>query len=248
MNCAQMYELGDKDIYKYHPWDPRNWSSASQFNVIFSIILLIDSILGFILALTPERAGYIWSFTSGTGIFELFFPIIVTLAILAISPVLNRDIDESPFFGAILIKIFLFLGSAQFTLLGIIGEFILDLGCSILIVTVLVFNILFDMDQPFNYINLMLLGLGFFVMQFILDIILLGWEISYAWILLILGGLAITILLLHQKKRLIGSILAIVLLILNNYILPMGISSLGVGSLILLSSSILLLISNIPGV
>jgi hypothetical protein len=61
-----------------------------------------------------------------------------------------------------------------------------------------------------------------------------------------LGGLGFGIFLIFRKRIFSGALILIILLILNNYILPYGIDSLGAGSLILLASSILLLISNLP--
>ncbi|MFO8018345.1 MAG: hypothetical protein R6U96_06890 [Promethearchaeia archaeon] len=244
-----MYELdNEKDVPIYNPWDPHNWSTACQFNLTFSVILFLDLGIGRAFGFHSTNGGYLWNIFSGYELTNYLFPLVTYCTILALSPVLNTDIDDSPFFGAILVKILLFLGSAQFTLIGIIAEFILDLGYSVLIVTVLIFNILFAMEQPSHHSLLMVLGIALFVIQLVLDVAISGWCIGYVWIILILGGLALAIFLIRQKKTLIGSVLSITLLVLNNYILPMGINSLGVGSLIILASAILLLISNILGV
>jgi hypothetical protein len=221
--------------YKYNPLNPLNWSILTQISVIISIVLIIDWILGFNVPVSSiERLSFLAKISGNNEFFVRVFPLISIIIVLIITPMLNKEIDDTPFYGVILIKINLYLGYCQYTLLGNYGEFILTLTCSVVIVVVLVFMTFFEIDEPVNHVQAMLIALIILVANFLVNILVYsptyGWRIHETWaliyILISFGG----ILLIHKKYELLGALPILIIALLNDYVVDFAINGFDAGA------------------
>ncbi len=228
--------------YKYNPMDPRNWRLFCAINILTSILLVIDWLLGITFSEDPISFSFLARTFTENEIFLKTLPLIIALTILSLSPFLNEQIDGAPFFGAITIKFLLYLGSCQYTIVGRIGETVLDTSCTVLIVWVFVYMTILELPNPLNYVQAFLIGFCFLIMHLITNILLFGWMVDETWglifVLTSLGGL----FLIYKDKLLVGALIIFVMTILNDYILPYTLSGYDVGQEILTFLSLLLII------
>lgn len=232
--------------YSYSVFNPLHWTSIAKANFILSLLLLADLIIGLHLGLDPLNSSYFTRTISANVIFEYFIPLTFCLIFLAFTLLLNEEIDDYPYFGVVLVKIMLYLGGIQFTLLGYIAEFILDLACSIIIIGVLVFAIVFDTKQPLNKIQAILLGIFLLLIHTLINIIFLGFRINEIWAIIFIVLVSVGAFLIHKNISFIPAIVILILVIVNNYFIAFGINGVGAGTLILLVASIMIMIRDFP--
>ncbi len=158
------------------------------------------------------------------------------------SPWLNRPVSNSAFFGAIAIKILLYVGSVQFTILGLIVEFVLNLVCSFAIGLVLFLIVIGQIEEPLNSVETLLLGAGILAANFGVNVLIYGWRINETWSVFFLIVVAFGILALYKKWEFVGAIIIFVMAIINDFIVPFDLSGFGVGASIVSLTGLFLLI------
>ncbi|MHA1342893.1 MAG: hypothetical protein ACTSQG_02830, partial [Promethearchaeota archaeon] len=204
---------------------------------------IIDLIIGFYIENKPINYSFLANIFPDNNFFIGILSLIVVLIIILLTPFLNEEIDENPFFVAIIIKIILYLGSSQYTFLGRVGEIILNLSCTVVIVIVLVFITIIELEEPINYIQVLLLGIILLTINFILNIFYYGWRIEETWaIIFIFFSLGSILLMKNQKLFIVGVSIIFFMTILNDYIISFGLSGLDAGSELLKFTSLLLII------
>jgi len=231
--------------YKYNPLDPRNWTLFCKVVVISSILLIIDWILGLNIQIESIELSFFAENFTDTDFFIKIFPLVALIIILVLIPFLNKDMDESPFFGAIIIKVILYLGSCQYTILGKIGEFILSLSCSILIVVVLVFIILIETEEPINKIQVLIFGLILLIVHLIINIFIFSWRFEETWGLIFILTILAGILLIQRNLSLIGGLLIFIITIIIDYIIAYDLNGLDAGLELLKFASLFIVISSV---
>jgi len=216
--------------YQYNPLNPLNWTLLTIINVSCCIILFIDWLLGFNVPIDSINTSFLTNITGNNEFFLRVFPIFSLIFVLLISPWLNREIDDSPFYGVILIRVILYLGSCQYTFLGEIGEFVLTLTCSVVIVTVLVFMTFFSIEDPVNHVQGMLIALILLFVNFLVNLIVFGWRIEETWASLYIVISIIGIFLIHKDYIIIGALPIFIMAIFNDYIITFDINGFDVGA------------------
>lgn len=232
--------------YSYSVFNPLHWTSIAKGNFILSLLLLVDLIIGLNLVLEPLNSSYFTRNVNDGAIYEFLIPLFSYVIFLLFSIVLNEDIDDYPYFGVVAVKSMLYLGGIQFTILGYIAEFILDLICSIIIIGVLVFAIVFDTKQPLNSIQAILLGIFLLLIHTLINIIFLGFRINEIWAIIFILLVSVGAFLIHKNISFIPAIVILILVIVNNYFIAFGINGVGAGTLILLGASIMIMIRDFP--
>ncbi len=216
--------------YKYNPLNPLNWSILTLVNVICSILLIIDWIIGFNIPIADINRSFLANATGGNEFFIRIFPIIALIIVLLISPLLNKEIDDTPFFGVIIIKIVLYLGSCQYTTMGDWVESILTFTCSVVIVVVLVFMTFFEIDEPVNHVQGMLIALVILGVDFLVNSLISGWRINETWALIYILVSFFGIFLIHKDFELIGACAILFMAIINDYVVDFGIDGFDAGA------------------
>ncbi len=175
--------------------------------------------------------SFLAKITSGNEFFLRIFPLIALIIVLVITPLLNKEIDDTPFFGVILIKIVLYLGSCQYTILGEIGVTLLTLSGTVIIIALLVFITFFQIEEPVNHIQGMLLGLIIILAEFIVNITIYGWRVDFeTWAIIYIAISFIGILLIQKKYSLIGALPILIIALLNDYVISFALSGFDAGS------------------
>lgn len=226
-------------------WNPKNWTFFSYVNFIFSLLLLIDGIIGLLIqpeiVSLPHLLLYIPQLISSL----YYLPVFAAGLILLFSSLLNEKLDKSPFYTVIIIKIILYLLSIQYTLLGIIAEFILDLSTSIILVLILINITILENDLPMRNIAAMGLGIILVASNLFLDILVTGITENAIWGLVYLIVSVSGIFLIRQNQIKIGAIAIFIVAILNDYILFYEVKGFGVGTEILKFLSLLFFLYDI---
>jgi len=229
--------------YKYNPWDPRNWNLFAQLNFILALLLISDWTLGMLLGYGPTHFSYFARIFQGVEIFEYYFPLIFYVGILLLTPFLDRELEETPFYGAILIKILLFMFACQYTLLGEIARFLLGLACSVVIVVVLVFSVVLEVRMSLDYVQVIGMGIFFLAVHWILNLIFYGFRANEWWAILLISVSILGMLILRFDKIRLGGLILLILFVLNNYIVPFELSGLDVGAFLIFTCAILVIIA-----
>jgi hypothetical protein len=216
--------------YKYNPLNPFNWSILTLINVICVALLIIDWIIGFSVPIADISTSFLTDVTGGNEFFLRIFPLIALIIILLLSPLLNKEIDDTPFFGVIIIKVVLYLGSNQYTIMGDWVESILTFTCSVVIVVILVFMTFFEIDEPVNHVQGMLIALGILAVDFIVNSLIFGWRINETWALIYISIAFFGILLIHKDYVLIGALAILVMAIFNDYVVDFDLNGFDAGA------------------
>jgi len=231
--------------YKYNPFNPKNWTLLCKINIILSIILILDWIFGYINNFKPISYSFLSETFDKSSLFILIIPLITIIIIMMSSVLLNDDIFGTPIFGVILIKLMLNIGACQFTLFGDISERILQLICSIVIGIVFVFVILFETEDENYFITAMWFGILLITVNFIIFTFLALQVFMLYWSILFISICVISTYLIKKKRYLIGAIIILVFIIINDYIISSGLNGFKIGIELLRLIAILLIIREI---
>ena len=231
--------------YKYNPLNPLNWSIFCKATFILSILLIIDWIIGMSANIDIIKMSYLASAFSEIDFLSLILPIIIFSLILVMIPFLNDEMEGKPFYGAILIQILLDLGGSYFTLLGTITASILNTVCTIFIVTVLVFVIFFETEDASYYIQAFSIATILLGAHFLFNLALNSFRLNEIWAIIVISISALGLLLIKKEQLIIGSLPILVIIIINDYIVPFGLSGFSVGAEILKFGCALLFIKGL---
>ena len=231
--------------YIYNPLNPLNWSLFRQVTVAISIVLFIDWILGFSIASEKINYSYLAEIFPDNYFFITFLPLLTIIGVIGLSSLQTKEFFDMSFYSAVFIKVLLHLGSTQFTLLGHYAGFALDTICSAVIIAILVFNIILEVSEPIDYADMLSIGgilISFHLFLNYLSSQTLDQRLETTWGLFYLLIIMISIDLIIKKHVYFGAVLLLGIGILNNYILPFGLSGFEAGSEIILFIGLFLFI------
>ncbi|MHA1147519.1 MAG: hypothetical protein ACTSR8_04675 [Promethearchaeota archaeon] len=231
--------------YRYNPLNPLNWSIFCKVTFILSILLIIDWIIGISIDLDLIEKSYLASTFSGINLLSLILPIIIFSLILVMTPFLNDEMEGKPFYGAILIQVMLELGGSNFTVLGTISQNILDLCCIVFIVTVLVFVIFFETEDASYYIQAFSIAIILLVAHFLFNLAFNNFRCNEIWAIIVISISSLGLFLVKKEQLIFGSLSIIVIIIINDYVVPFGLSGFNVGTEILKFGCALLFIKGL---
>jgi len=232
-----------------HTINPKNWTFFCCLIFILSILLIIDLILGVIFQAPIVNYSYLSIFFPNNDFFLRILPLIILLIILLLAPFLNQQLANAPFFMAIIIIVLIYLAGIQYTLLGVICEFFLTTGCSIIIFLILINIIIFENDDFIDTVSVFLIGVALLTVHLTVNIINLFDSIQLIWGIIYLSTIILGIILILKQHILIAAIPIFIFSVLNGYILdyflPVGLSGFDVGSSLILLGSLFLIIQQL---
>ncbi len=226
-------------------WDPRNWTTFSYINFIFSILLIIDWIVGLIFPESMIYQSYLYSAFPEMDLFSLVIPIISLVVIMLLSPLLSEKLDKSPFFTAIGILVKLSTCVNQHTIIGRVGELIVSLSCSVILVLNTINMTVLENEGPISNIGAMIIGVGLLMLNLLTNIVLFGLRINEIWgIIFVAMALLGTIIISLQRIKL-GAIPIFVACVLNDYVFQFGLGGFNAGAELLKFFSLFLVVYDI---
>ena len=217
-------------VYTHIPTRPRDWSLFRKITVAVTIILFIDWILAWYIPPDNIRYSYLGEIFPSNLALIMPIPIIMIVFIIICSIYQTNEFLDTPFYSAIIIKVLLNFGATQFTLLGRIGVEVLDIVCTVVIVAVFVFNILFEVAQPINYSEMLIIGISLLGLNYLVNSIVYTGRINEIWggiyLLLVVNGL----ILINKKYVLAGAGLLLFMSIMNNYVVSFELTGFETGA------------------
>lgn len=226
-----VYEKGFKTEIpmRQNIWNPKNWTIFCKLNLILSIVLLIDWMIGLLIPNLMYSRSYLYSILPDSYLFLIIVPLFSIIAILILSPLLNEKLDKSPFFIAILISIILSIGINQYTIVGYIGRTILSLSMAIVLALFCINITILENKEPISNIGAVILGILLVMINLIVSIIVFGIRLNEVWgiffaLIAIFGAI-----LMRMEYIKLGGIPIFICCVLNDYLLPFGLSGFNAG-------------------
>lgn len=209
-------------------WNPRNWTILCYINLGLAILLFIDWVCGLGGSIVP-RFSFLASTFPGIPFFHLPLSLIIVLLIALLSLGLNEKLNSAPLFTAVAILGLAFLGVNQYTLLGRIGDTLLGIECSVVLVLFAINLTLYENQKPITNLHALFLGVILLSASLLLNSFIFGWRIDEIWgifyVGLVLGG----ILLVRFGKVLLGAFPILLSTVANDYFLSYHITGFEAG-------------------
>lgn len=221
-----------------------NWSLFCKINLICSIILIADWAIGISSGDAVLKHSFLTSIYPDAYLRNAV-PLISFIVILSITPLLNKEINGSPFFLAVFITIVLYLGGSQYTALGIAAQFSLKLTCSIIISIILFMIVLLRIEQPVSPLQL-LTGAFFILLADILIRYFSGSGGTGPWAPAYLTVILSGIFIIKRRHLFTGAAIIFIIALLNNYLIKTPVTGFDTGANILKTSALLIALRTFP--
>lgn len=228
--------------YHYNPLNPINWSLFSLVAIISSSLLIIDWILGLLYQYPVDKSSFLANIFNTNIFFTKIFPLITLFLIIGLGLFAHEDFNEKPFFIAIIIKLLSYFGLCTYTFLGYVAEFILNIGCWFLIIMVLIFIYLFDIEYPIEKNQGIIIGVCFLTASFLLHLFFYGWRMNEAWGLVYLITCYVGYFIIKREHQLIGGLPILIISFFNNYVVPFELDGLKIGADLMLIISLFIIV------
>jgi len=231
--------------YAHIPIKPREWSLFRKITITICIVLFIDWILAWYIPPDNIRHSYLGEIFPDNPALIAPLPFLMIVFIIICSIFQTNELLDTPFYSAVMIKVILNFGVTQFTLLGRIGVEVLDIVCTVVIVAVFVFNIIFEVAQPIQYAEMLLIGIFLLGINYFTNSLVYTGRFNEIWggiyLLIVLFGL----LLINKKHVFIGAIILLSIGIINNYVVSFELSGFETGAEIIMYIGLFLFINPI---
>lgn len=217
-------------VYTHIPIRPRDWSLFRKITIAVTIILFIDWILAWYVPPDNIQYSYLVDIFPNNMALIIPIPLIMIVFIIICSIFQTNEFLDTPFYSAIVLKVLLNFGVTQFTILGRIGVEVLDIVCTVVIVAVFVFNILFEVAQPINYSEMSIIGISLLGLNYLVNSIVYTGRINEIWGGIYLLVVVIGLILINKKYVFAGACLLLFMGIINNYVVSFELTGFETGA------------------
>ncbi len=107
---------------------------------------------------------------------------------------------------------------------------------------VLFFIIILEVEEPFDSVKALTLGLVILAVNLGVNFLINGWRTNETWGALFIIIVAIGITTLYKKWTLAGTLLIVAIAVINDYIVPFKLGGFGIGASIVSLSGLFMLI------
>ena len=228
--------------YSHIPTKLREWSLFRKITITICIVLFIDWILAFYVPLDSVRYSYLGEIFPDNPALIAPLPFLMIIFIIICSIGQTDEFLDTPFYSAVMIKVILNIGVTQFTLLGRIGVEVLDIVCTIVMVAIFVFNIIFEVSQPITYAEMIIIGIFLLGLNYFVNSLIHTGRFNEIWGGIYLIVVVIGAVLISKNYVLIGGALLFFIGVLNNYIVSFELTGFETGTEIIMFIGLFLFI------